>query len=122
MKSLKANEKAVLKDIRSLGFSNKDIQEMTDTTKGAYSELLTVRVKTEDMNKLEAKLLDVSRQLERQTNQTEKLNQLFQHLRKQTQIAQKQTEIVNNMNKQMKQIQKEISSVRKGIQQVQKQK
>ena len=111
LKSLKANEKNVLGHMRSLGFTNKDIREMTEATDRGYSELRTVGRETED--RLDLRLSAVSRQLEKQNVQIEKLFLLIQHLQKHEKTSPYQTQPLNTMNKQIRLLQKEASQLRK---------
>ena len=66
--------------------------------------------------RIERSLADVSKQIEMQTTQINKINQNLQPLHMQMRVGEKQTEMVNQIRSQVNQIQKQVSQVQKIIQ------
>jgi predicted transcriptional regulator len=66
--------------------------------------------------KIQRSLAVVSKLIEKQTTQINKINQTLQPLQKQMRVWEKQTEIVNQIRSQVNQIQKQVSQVQKIIQ------
>src|SRR5919109_2259497 len=72
--------------------------------------------KRASMRKIQRSMSDVSKQLEKQTIQINKVSQVVQGLQKQTKSAQRQSELISQIRSQVNQIQRQITQVQKSIQ------
>jgi transcriptional regulator of aromatic amino acid metabolism len=66
--------------------------------------------------KIQSFLADISKQIEKQSTQINKINQNLLTLQKQMRAGERQTVIVNQIRSQVNQIQKQISQVHKSVQ------
>jgi hypothetical protein len=113
--SLKANQTSVLEDTKLLGLTDRDIQELMNDTERSSSTSSSPRRKTSEKGKKEVTLLDVSKQLEKQRLQLERITQSLAPLQKQAELVQRQPKLVNQMRSQMNHIEKQISYIHKSL-------
>jgi hypothetical protein len=63
----------------------------------------------------EINLTDLSKHLEKQSTQTNKIIQMLQPIQRQIKSAEKQPALIKQLQSQLKQVQKQVSQIQKGI-------
>ncbi|MDQ3839212.1 MAG: hypothetical protein M3297_08090 [Thermoproteota archaeon] len=72
--------------------------------------------KRASIRRIQKSIADVSKQMEKQTAQINRVNQVVQTLQKQTKSGQKQSDVLNQIKSQVNQIQRQVAQVQKIVQ------
>jgi methyl-accepting chemotaxis protein len=72
--------------------------------------------KRASIRRIQKSIVDVSKQVEKQTGQINKVNQVVQTLQKQTKSGQRQSDVLNQIRSQVNQIQRQITQVQRTVQ------
>ena len=72
--------------------------------------------KRASIRRIQKSIADVSKQVEKQTAQINRVNQVVQTLQKQTKSGQRQSDVLNQIKSQVNQIQRQVTQVQKVVQ------
>ena len=72
--------------------------------------------KRASIRRIQKSIADVSKQVEKQTAQINRVNQVVQTLQKQTKSGQRQSDVLNQIKSQVNQIQRQMGQVQKMVQ------
>jgi hypothetical protein len=72
--------------------------------------------KRASIRRIQKSIADVSKQMEKQTAQINRVNQFVQTLQKQTKSGQRQSDVLNQIKSQVNQIQRQVTQVQKIVQ------